>query len=49
MELVRAAIDMDTRSRQELTTAMKRMTSLENPNSVQQMKQWLSDNGMETE
>ena len=49
MELVRSAIDMDTRSRQELTTAMKRMTSLENPNSVQQMKQWLSDNGMETE
>ena len=49
MELVRAAIDMDTRSRHELTTAMKRMTSLENPNSVQQMKQWLSDNGMETE
>ena len=49
MELVHAAIDMDTRSRQELTTAMKRMTSLENPNSVQQMKQWLSDNGMEAE
>ena len=49
MELVHAAIDMDTRSRQELTTVMKRMTSLENPNSVQQMKQWLSDNGMETE
>ena len=48
MELVHAAIDMDTRSRQELTTAMKRMTALENPNSVQQMKQWLSDNGMET-
>ena len=49
MELVHAAIDMDTRSRRELTTAMKRMTALENPNSVQQMKQWLSDNGMETE
>lgn len=49
MELVRSAIDMDTRSRHELTTAMKRMTALENPNSVHQMKQWLSDNGMETE
>lgn len=49
MELVHAAIEMDTRSRQELTTAMKRLTSLENPNSVQQMKQWLSDNGMETD
>ena len=49
MELVHAAIEMDTRSRRELTTAMKRITELENPNSVQQMKQWLSDNGMETE
>ena len=49
MELVHAAIEMDTRSRRELTTAMKRITALENPNSVQQMKQWLSDNGMETE
>ena len=43
------AIQMDARSRQELTDAMKRMTALENPNSVQQMKQWLSDNGMETD
>jgi DNA polymerase len=25
------------------------MTELENPNSVQQMKQWLSDNGLETD
>jgi len=49
MELVRQAIQMDTRSRQELIDAMKRVTALENPNSVQQMKQWLSDNGMETE
>lgn len=49
MNLVRQAIRMDTRSRQELIAAMKRATALENPNSVQQMKQWLSDNGMETE
>lgn len=49
MELVEQAIDMDARSRQELTDAMKRMTALENPNSVQQMKQWLSDNGVETD
>ena len=49
MELVQQAIQMDTRSRQELLEAMKRVTSLENPNSVQQMRQWLSDNGMETE
>ena len=49
MELVEQAIHMDARSRQELTDAMKRMTALENPNSVQQMKQWLSDNGVETD
>ena len=32
---------------EELTTAMQEITSLDNPNSVQQMKQWLSDNGVE--
>lgn len=49
MELVAQAIEMDTLSRQKLTASMKHMTALENPNSVQQMKQWLSDNGMETD
>lgn len=49
MELVQQAIAMDTRSREELTATMKDMTALENPNSVQQMKQWLSDNGIETD
>lgn len=49
MELVHQAIKMDTRSREELTEAMKHLTALENPNSVQQMKQWLSDKGLETE
>jgi len=49
IELVHRAIEMDTLSRQKLTTAMQRLTELENPNSVQQMKQWLADNGMETE
>lgn len=49
MDLVAAAIDMDTRSRNELTNNMKEITKLENPNSVQQMKAWLSDNGLETD
>lgn len=49
IELVAAAIDMDTRSRTELTESMKQITELENPNSVQQMKQWLSSNGLETD
>ena len=49
MDLVKEAIEMDSRSRSELTAAMKDMTALDNPNSVQQMKQWLSDNGLETD
>jgi len=49
MTLVQEAIAMDGRSRSELTTAMKSLTELDNPNSVQQMKQWLADNGMETD
>ena len=49
MELVRQAIQMDGRSRSELTQAMKELTPLDNPNSVQQMKQWLADNGVETD
>ena len=49
MTLVQAAIAIDGRSRSELTTAMKKLTELDNPNSVQQMKQWLADNGLETD
>lgn len=48
MELVRNAIAFDERSRKTLTTAMQDLTNLENPNSVTQMKQWLSENGLET-
>lgn len=49
MEVVTNAISIDERSRNHLTEKMKRLTGLENPNSVQQMKQWLSDNGLQTE
>ena len=49
MTLVREAIAIDGRSRSELTAAMKQLTELDNPNSVQQMKQWLADNGLETD
>ncbi len=49
MELVHQAICMDARSREELITAMKEFTALENPNSVQQMKDWLAVNGLMTE
>ncbi len=49
MEMVKQAIAMDGRSKAELSAAMKELTELENPNSVQQMKQWLLENGMETD
>ena len=49
MELVRQAIAMDVRSRERLTDALQELTGLENPNSIQQMKQWLADHGLETD
>ena len=49
MDMVRQAIAMDGRSKAELSAAMRELTELENPNSVQQMKQWLADNGLETD
>ncbi len=49
MEMVKQAIAMDGRSKSELSAAMQELTELENPNSVQQMKQWLSENGIETD
>ncbi len=49
MELVRQAIAIDERSRNELITTMREFTQLENPNSVQQMKEWLAENGLMTE
>lgn len=49
MDMVAQAIAMDGRSKSELSDAMKKLTELENPNSVQQMKQWLLENGMETD
>ena len=49
MDMVTQAIAMDGRSKSELAAAMQELTELENPNSVQQMKQWLSENGMETD
>ncbi len=49
MEMVEQSIQIDERSKSRLSNAMKKLTELENPNSVQQMKQWLSENGMETD
>ena len=49
MDMVRQAIIMDGRSKAELSAVMQELTELDNPNSVQQMKRWLADNGMETD
>ena len=47
--LVKNAIDMDGKSKKELIAALKKLTSLDNPNSVQQMKQWLLGHGLKTD
>lgn len=49
MPFVEQAIAVDELSRKRLTAAMKELTDLENPNSVSQMKEWLSGNGLETD
>lgn len=49
MVMVENAILFDERSRADLTASMQDITGVDNPNSVAQMKQWLSDNGIETE
>ena len=49
MDVVENAIAFDEKSKTELMIAMQNITNLDNPNSVVQMKQWLSDNGIEAE
>ena len=49
MPFVKQAIRIDALTRDRLTAEMKELTDLENPNSVPQMKEWLADNGLETE
>lgn len=47
MTLVEQAISIDSISRKNLTQQIQNLTDLDNPNSVAQMKGWLSDNGLE--
>jgi len=49
LELVKQAIRCDDQTREVLTNRMRVLTKLENPNSVAQMKTWLSENGLEIE
>lgn len=48
MQLVNHAISFDARAKQALLYRMQQKTGLENPNSVAQMKAWLSAKGVET-
>lgn len=49
MDIVENAICLDERSKAELSDKMKSCTSLENPNSVIQLKTWLSEHGKKTD
>lgn len=49
MTLVSQAIAIDAKTKQSLRSRMQETTGLENPNSVIQMKGWLSGKGIEAE
>lgn len=49
MDFVERCIEIDGVSRENLVLKMQELTNLDNPNSVVQMKGWLSDNGIEAE
>ena len=48
-QMVKQAIELDALSRDELSAEMQRLTNMDNPNSVAQMKLWLADHGLEVE
>ena len=47
--LVESAIKLDSDVKENLMKKLSEITGLENPNSVLQMRQWLSENGLEME
>lgn len=48
-DFVEKCIEIDGVSRENLVVKLQELTNLNNPNSVVQMKEWLSNNGVETE
>ena len=48
-ELVDQALLIDARSKSDLKARLQAMTGLDNPNSVQQLKSYLADRGIETD
>ena len=49
MNVVSNAIKLDELSKSKLMAEMKKLTDIDNPNSVVQMKKWLCDNGLAVE
>jgi DNA polymerase len=49
MDFVKQAICCDEVTKTRLRSLIQNLTNLENPSSVQQMKEWLADNGLETD
>lgn len=47
--MVDNAITFDERSKATIADEMRGLTDIDNPNSVSQMKSWLSDQGIEVE
>lgn len=47
MQMVENAIRLDKRTRDVLVSTMQKITELENPNSVQQLREWLGKSGTE--
>ncbi|MCQ2772846.1 MAG: DNA polymerase [Bacilli bacterium] len=47
VDLIDNAIALDDTSKEELTSSMKELTELDNPNSVSQLKTWLSEQGVD--
>lgn len=48
-EFVNKAIEIDKKVKETLMEKMQGLTGIENPNSVQQMKEWLTKKGMEVD
>lgn len=49
MDLADAAVHLDELSKHEINEKLQKLTGLENPNSVLQMRGWLNDHGIEAE
>lgn len=48
-ELAEQAVKIDTLTKVDITEKMKKLTGLENPNSIMQLKGWLDERGIQTD